>query len=158
MLWATDHEGLSLLLHPPASSPSHDKWMATLFSHKEDFPKPADYRPNSDDPLWTEPGISKCFDNRQNAVEAEIASTGIILGAGKRVDVMLMKMQTESDYLAHCARLGAWDPQGEGAYDGASISLFETVFIKTNRGISPKYLDNMSKWVDKIGYSSYDYC
>lgn len=156
MVWATDREGLSLLLYPPADSPRHDKWMEKLFKHKHDFPRPADYKIS--DPDWTEKGLNMCFENRQKAVEAEIGATGIIFGAGKKVDVMLMKFQTEPDYIEHCAKLGAWDPQGEDAYDGVNIHPFETVFFKTNRGISPRLVDLMTGWVDQMDYSSYDYC
>ncbi len=156
MVWATDREGLELLLHPPASSPRHDAWIEELFSHEDDFPRPADYKAN--DPDWVETGINKCFADRAEAVQAEVAATGIILGAGKRVDVMLMKFQTDDDYVGHCARLGVWDPMGEGAYDGASIHPFETLFFKTNRGITPRLLEVMTGWIDKMKYSSYDYC
>ncbi len=69
-----------------------------------------------------------------------------------------MKFQTEPDHVAHCARLGAWDPQGEGAYDGVSIHPFETLFVKTNRGISPRLVELMTEWTDQSNYSSYDYC
>ncbi len=156
MVWATDREGLALLLYPPRDSPRHDEWMETLFGHANDFPRPADYE--IADPDWVEKGLNMCFPNRQVAVEAEIGATGIILGAGKKVDVMLMKFQTEPDHVAHCARLGAWDPQGEGAYDGVSIHPFETLFVKTNRGISPRLVELMTEWTDQSNYSSYDYC
>lgn len=158
MVWATDSEGLSLLLHPPQSSPRHDAWMETLFSHAHDFPRPKDYQ--TADPNWVDKGLSQCFANRQAAVEGEIAATGIILGAGKKVDVLLSKYQTslKHDALAFCQPLGAWDPQSEGGYDGASIHPFESIFIKTNRGISPTLIENLSQWSDEMGYSSYDQC
>ena len=158
MVWATDSEGLSLLLHPPESSPRHDDWMEVLFTHADDFPRPDDYQPNN--PAWVEQGLSKCFANRAEAVEAEIAATGIIRAAGKKVDVLLSKYQTspEHDAGAFCDPLGVWDPQGEGSYDGASIHPFETIFIKTNRGITPKLIENLSGWTDQIGYSSYQHC
>lgn len=163
MVWATDRAGLSLLLHPPATtSPRHDPWMETLFTHAADFPRPANYTPN--DPAWVERGLAQCFASRQAAVEGEIAATGIVLGAGKRVDVLLTKYQTTApsaqrhDAEAFCAPLGAWDPQGEGAYDGASVHPFESIFVKTNRGISPRLVENLSGWFDEMGYSSYDQC
>lgn len=132
--------------------------MEILFSHADDFPRPEDYKPN--DPAWVEKGLSQCFANRQDAVEAEVSATGIILGAGKKVDVLLTKYQTslEHDVLKFCEPLGAWDPQSEGAYDGASIHPYESVFIKTNRGINPVLIENLSKWTDEIGYSSYGQC
>ncbi|KAF8862969.1 hypothetical protein BDZ45DRAFT_584510 [Acephala macrosclerotiorum] len=156
MLWATDSAGMSLLLQPPKSSPRHDAWMEILFTHPADFPRPADYVKS--DPKWIEPGINKCFPNRQQAVEAEIAATGIIFGAGKKVDVMLMKFQTDPDYRAHCSRLGAWDPQRNGAYDGVNYHMFETMFIKTNRGIDERLLALQTGWMDRSKFSSYDYC
>lgn len=158
MVWATDTVGLALLLQPPSTSPPHDDWMETLFSHAGDFPRPPGYKAN--DPEWVEKGLSQCFANRQDAVEAEVASTGIVLGAGKKVDTLLTKYQTslEHDAVAFCEPLGAWDPQGDGAYDGTSIHPFETIFIKTNRGIDPMLIRNMSKWSDQTGYSSYDQC
>lgn len=132
--------------------------MEILFTHPQDFPRPDDYVPS--DPEWVEKGISQCFPNRQEAVQAEIAATGIIIGAGKKVDTLLTKYQTsmEHDVMSFCKPLGAWDPQAEGAYDGASIHPFETMFIKTNRGINPKIIENLSQWTDQIGYSSYAQC
>jgi hypothetical protein len=78
MVWATDSEGLGLSVHPPPTSPRHDEWMEILFSHAEDFPRPADHE--TSDPDWVEKGLSQCFANRFRAVEAEIAATGIVLG------------------------------------------------------------------------------
>lgn len=158
MVWATDREGLDLLLDPPEESPRHDEWMETLFDHAADFPRPDDYMP--EDPDWVEQGLSQCFPNRQKAVEGEIAATGIILGAGKKVDVLLAKYQTsiEHDAVEFCEPLGAWDPQSEGGYDGDSIHPYESMFIKTNRGISPGLIEHLSDWTDKMGYSSYDQC
>jgi hypothetical protein len=130
--------------------------MEKLFSHAYDFPRPDNYQVS--DPAWVESGLNICFPNRQLAVEAEIGATGIIFGAGYHVDVMLMKFQTEPDYIAHCQRLGEWDPQGEGAYDGVDIHPFETIFFKTNRGISPRMVELMTGWMDRANYSSYDYC
>ncbi|CAN8104131.1 unnamed protein product [Discula destructiva] len=158
MVWVTDAEGLALLLHPPTTSPRHDDWMEVLFSHAQEFPHPDDYIPSDSD--WVEQGLSQCFANRQSAVEAEIAATGIILGAGKKVDTLLTKYQTslEHDAMEFCKPLGAWDPQHEGAYDGASIHPYETIFMKTNRGIDPKIIENLSDWTDLIEYSSYDQC
>lgn len=158
MVWATDREGLSLLLRPPPTSPRHDAWMEVLFSHPDDFPRPKDYKPS--DPDWVEKGLSQCFPDRQEAVQGEIAATGIILGAGKKVDALLTKYQAsvEHNITTFCEPLGPWDPQKEGMYDGTSIHPFETIFIKTNRGISPKLIDNLSKWTDEMGYSSYNQC
>ncbi|CZR55863.1 uncharacterized protein PAC_05751 [Phialocephala subalpina] len=156
MLWATDRTGMSLLLQPPKSSPRHDGWMEVLFAHPAQFPRPEGYiRGDSE---WVEPGLNKCFQNRQQAVEAEIAATGIIFGAHKKVDVMLMKFQTDPDYNAHCSRLGAWDPQSNGGYDGANYHMFETMFIKTNRGIDARLLALQTGWMDRSQFSSYDYC
>ena len=132
--------------------------MEVLFSHADDFPRPADYQASG--PGWVEKGLSQCFADRFRAVEAEIAATGVILGAGKKVDVLLSKYQTSLDHdvTKFCEPLGAWDPQMEGMYDGASIHPYETIFMKTNRGISPKTIENLSKWADEMGYSSHDHC
>ncbi|KUJ18929.1 uncharacterized protein LY89DRAFT_582689, partial [Mollisia scopiformis] len=156
MVWATDRMGMSLLLQPPKSSPRHDGWMEVLFAHPAQFPRPDDYK--TADPSWVEVGLNKCFANRQQAVEAEVAATGIMFGAAKKVDVMLMKFQTDPDYNAHCSRMGAWDPQGNGAYDGINIHPFETMFIKTNRGIDPRALALHTGWMDRSSFTSYDYC
>lgn len=156
MVWATDRAGMELLLYPPKASPRHDEWMEILFSHPDDFPRPADYKVA--DPTWVEKGLNQCFANRQLAVEAEISATGIILGAGKKIDVMLMKFQTESDYVAHCKRLGVWDPSHNGAYDGVNVHPHETLFFKTNRGIDPRLLELQTEWINKANYSSYDHC
>lgn len=158
MVWATDSEGLGLLLYPPAQSPRHDVWMEKLFTHAAVFPRPDDYKP--DDLDWVEKGLSQCFTNRQKAVEAEISATGIILGANKKVDVLLTKYQTSLDHnlLNFCEPFDYWDPQAEGGYDGANIHPYESMFIKTNRGISPRLIENLSKWTDESRYSSYEQC
>ncbi|KAI3398551.1 hypothetical protein diail_9075 [Diaporthe ilicicola] len=158
MVWATDREGLSLLLNPPATSPRHDEWMETLFSHADDFPRPDDYQPSGPD--WVEKGLSQCFASRQEAVEGEISATRIILGAGKNVDVLLTQYQTslEHDATAFCEPLGPWDPQSEGRYGGGSVHPFETMFIKTNRGLSPELIESLSEWTDQMGYSSHSQC
>jgi hypothetical protein len=160
MVWATDSEGLSLLLHPPPTSPRHDEWMETLFSHADDFPRPADYKPSGADPDWAEKGMAQCFPSRQDAVEGEIAATGIILAAGKKVDTLLAMYQTSRahDVTAFCAPLGAYDPQAEGNYGGGSIHPFETLFIKTNRGLSPGLIVSLTDWTDRMGYSSFEQC
>lgn len=158
MVWATDREGLSLLLHPPPTSPRHDQWMETLFSHADDFPRPADYQPSGSD--WVEKGLSQCFANRQEAVQGEIAATGIILGAGKKVDTLLARYQTSQAHniTAFCEPLGAWDPQSEGNYGGGSIHPFETMFLKTNRGLSPQLVESLTEWTEQMHYSSYSQC
>lgn len=158
MVWATDSEGMGLLLHPPLQSPRHDVWMEKLFTHAAVFPRPDDYKPA--DLNWVEKGLSQCFTNRQKAVEAEISATGIILGANKKVDVLLTKYQTTLDHnaMSFCEPFEYWDPQAEGGYDGANIHPYESMFIKTNRGISPRLIDNLSKWTDESRYSSYDQC
>lgn len=158
MVWATDSEGLSLLLHPPPTSPRHDEWMETLFSHADDFPRPAGYKPSS--PTWVEQGLSQCFADRQEAVQGEIAATGIILGAGKKVDTLLTQYQTSQEHnlTAFCEPLGAWDPQSPRNYGGGSIHPFETMFIKTNRGLSPKFIESLSEWTDQMDYCSYSHC
>lgn len=158
MVWATDREGIELLLHPPAAtSPRHDEWMERLFTHEDDFPRPKDYRPAA--PGWAEPGLGTCFADRQEAVEAEIAATGIVLGAGKKVEVMLTLFHAEEDKLAQCARLGEYDPTArDGLYAGSSPHPFETIFFKSNRGLSESLLAGMTEWTDKMNYSSYDHC
>jgi hypothetical protein len=131
--------------------------METLFEHPAQFPRPDGYK--IEDPDWVERGLNQCFENRQKAVEGEISATGIILGAGKKVDVILMKFQTDPDYEAHCARLGEFDPNAfEGAYDGISIHPFETLFVKTNRGLDERLLVLQTGWMDRSNFSSYDYC
>lgn len=158
MVWATDSEGLSLLLHPPAGSPRHDEWMETLFSQPAYFPRPEGYEPSGPD--WVEQGLAQCFADRQDAVVGEIAATGIIVGAGKKVDTLLTAYQTSPghDSAAFCAPLGAWDPQSEGKYGGGSIHPFETMFIKTNRGLSPVLIESLTEWTDSMGYSSFEQC
>lgn len=158
MVWATDSEGLSLLLRPPPGSPRHDEWMEALFSHADDFPRPEGYEPSGAD--WAEEGISQCFASRQDAVVGEIAATGIIVGAGKKVDTLLTRYQASGAHnaTAFCGPLGAWDPQSEGNYGGGSVHPFETMFIKTNRGLSPALIESLTEWTDSMGYSSYEQC
>lgn len=133
--------------------------MEELFTHSDDFPRPAGYQPSGAG--WAEKGLSQCFASRQDAVEGEIAATGIVMAAGKKVDTLLAMYKASlagPNATSFCAPLGAWDPQSDGNYGGGSIHPFETIFIKTNRGISPELIDSLTSWTDEMGYSSYKQC
>ncbi|EKD13546.1 hypothetical protein MBM_08264 [Drepanopeziza brunnea f. sp. 'multigermtubi' MB_m1] len=102
-------------------------------------------------------GIGECFPSLQSAMNAEIRTTPLVKSKGYHIDVMLANFQSEPDYAyENCTVNGEF--LYDGAYYGFSVHPFETIFIKTNRGISPKLIDQHTEWVDASGYSSYDVC
>lgn len=70
---------------------------------------------------------------------------------------MLSIFQTERDYrFVNCK-----DPNDylyQGSYFGFSVHPFETLFIKSHRGIEDNMLEKLSVWSDMSGYSSEDVC
>jgi hypothetical protein len=50
------------------------------------------------------------------------------------------------------------DLLGPGEYFGFDINPFETLFLKTQRGINPEMIQTLSDWVDGAGYESWKYC
>jgi hypothetical protein len=56
----------------------------------------------------------------------------------------------------HCADLGNGDHLFDNNYFGFNVHPYETMFVKTNRGISPKLVDKLTEWHDRLNYSSFD--
>ncbi|KAH7342412.1 hypothetical protein BKA65DRAFT_504038 [Rhexocercosporidium sp. MPI-PUGE-AT-0058] len=107
--------------------------------------------------MLTPAGIGKCFQTLDDAVLGEIRTTPLLKSAGYHVDVMMTMFQSQRDYaFENCTYDG--DMLREGAYAGFNVHPFELLFIKTNRGINPVMIENLSKWVDQSGYRSYDVC
>lgn len=63
-----------------------------------------------------------------------------------------------SDYEKFCNSSGAGDLLFEGAYFGTNVHPFETIFMKTNRGIGEVALEKLTSWMKGSKFSSYDYC
>ncbi|CAL3965922.1 hypothetical protein PZA11_002737 [Diplocarpon coronariae] len=102
-------------------------------------------------------GIGECFPSLQAAMGGEVRTTPLIKSKGYHIDVMLMNFQSLPNYeYENCTING--DFLYDGTYYGFSVNPFETIFIKTNRGISIRLVDQYTEWVDQSGYSSYDVC
>lgn len=87
----------------------------------------------------------------------EIRTRPHLRSQGYEVDVMLTIFQTEQNYnFVDCKNPG--DFLFEGGYYGFNVHPFETLFVKSHRGIDESMLDKLSGWVDLSGYSSYDVC
>lgn len=70
---------------------------------------------------------------------------------------MLSVFQTERDYkFVNCNTPD--DFLFENNYYGFNVHPFETLFIKSQRGIADNMLQKLTAWVDMSGYSSYDVC
>lgn len=152
MIWGTDSIGLDLLLHPPPDSPSHNDFLAVFNEH---YPNMTQLH----GPDYVDQGINKCFADRAEAVEAEISAAGIIRHSGYMATSLLTKFQIDTDFLTHCnEHPGTTDPQGNGYYDGMNYHPYETMFIKTNRGIDPNMIAKLTEWTDLANASSWDYC
>lgn len=102
-------------------------------------------------------GIGECFESMDAAMGGEIRTTGHVRSKGYEVDVMLSVFQTEKDYkFVECNNPD--DFLFEGSYYGFNVHPFETLFVKSHRGIADEMLEKLSQWTDMSGYSSYDVC
>jgi hypothetical protein len=101
--------------------------------------------------------IGECFDSLDAAMGGEVRTTGYLREQGYEVDVMLSIFQTERDYgFVNCK-----DPNDflyQGSYFGFSVHPYETLFIKSHRGIEDNMLEKLSVWSDMSGYTSEDVC
>jgi hypothetical protein len=102
-------------------------------------------------------GIGECFESMDAAIGGEIRTTGHIRSKGWEVDVMLSVFQTERDYkFVNCN--SDQDFLFSNNYFGFNVHPFETLFVKSHRGVDDNMLDKLSSWVDLSGYTSYDVC
>lgn len=102
-------------------------------------------------------GIGECFPTMDAAMGGEIRTTSHLRSKGYEVDVMLSVFQTEPDYkFIDCKNPD--DFLFEGNYYGFNVHPFETLFVKSHRGIADEMLEKLSLWEDLSGYSSYDVC
>ena len=101
--------------------------------------------------------IGECFVNLESAMDAEIRTTRHVRSKGYEVDVMLQVYQTQKDYkFADCQ--DNVDYLFNNNYYGFNVHPFETLFVKTHRGVDSNMINIPSDWVDASGYSSYDAC
>ncbi|KAI9744175.1 MAG: hypothetical protein M1818_002327 [Claussenomyces sp. TS43310] len=134
MMWALDRTGLELVLQP--------------------------------DPI----GISYCPKEMIDAVYGEIRATPAIRDAGYEVDVMTEIYHSKDgldldgdglgdhDSKAYYADCKDGDYLYDKAYHGFNIHPYETIFMKTKRGIDEEQLNHLTEWTDGSGYSSLDLC
>ena len=102
-------------------------------------------------------GIGECFDSLDAAMGGEVRTTPHLRSKGYEVDVMLSIFQTEKDYkYIDCKNPG--DFLFEDGYFGFSVHPYETLFLKSHRGIEDNMLDKLSAWQGMSGYTSYDVC
>lgn len=142
MILATDIIGLNTLLFPP---PEHAasvlNFTLTGFVASQLYP-----------------GINHCFDGWSSAVAAEVGSSALIKAAGYKLDVMMGAYHSSKDYEKECDTTHNGDVLTDHAYYGTNVHPYETIFLKTNRGIDPDNLKKMTEWENGSQYSSYDYC
>lgn len=132
MIWALDSTGVQLLLFPPKDASKAEDEQAV--------------------------GINKCFDGWQSAVQGEIGATSVITDAGYKIDVMMGLYHKEEHYAETCDSSQNSDPLYEGGYGGTTIHPYDTMFIKTKRGIDPVMIEKLTEWHNGRKYSSWDQC
>lgn len=87
----------------------------------------------------------------------EVRTSPLIKSKGYHLDVMLEVFQSLPDYKFEDCTVGG-EFLFNNAYYGFNVHPYETIFIKSHRGIDPAMIENLSDWHDKSGYSSYDVC
>lgn len=101
--------------------------------------------------------FGECFPTLDAAMGGEVRTTAHLRSKGYEVDVMLSVFQTEKDYkYVECK-----DPNDflfEGNYFGFNVHPFETLFVKSHRGVQERMLEKLSVWQGMSGYSSYESC
>jgi hypothetical protein len=104
------------------------------------------------------PGINACFHTWDSAVAAEVSATALIKAAGYKIDVLMMAFHgiKEVEKGESCEVNG--DVLFEGGYFGGDISVWETGWWKTNRGMKEEELKRLTGWVGERGYRSWDFC
>ncbi|KAM0748986.1 hypothetical protein T439DRAFT_327486 [Meredithblackwellia eburnea MCA 4105] len=107
------------------------------------------------DLLLTPEGLDACHNDYNGAISTEIGLTKLITNAGYDVDAMGLGFHSEPDFTKTCELEDVWD---EGNYFGENVNPFDTMFVKTKRGIQAHTLDRYTEWVDGAEYSSYDAC
>jgi hypothetical protein len=109
------------------------------------------------DVILTSEGIAECFPTLQHAMNAEVRTTPLLRSKGYEVDVMLSVFQSVEDYKYADCTDGA-DFLYEGRYFGFTVHPFETLFVKSGRGMQERTLEMLSEWQGKSNYSSFDVC
>jgi len=148
MIWATDSIGIDLLLHPPPSMTSSDEWNQRL-------PHISGWSETVDSTIL---GLNGCFESYYTAVLTEVGATSIIRNAGYEVDIMLTRFHSISHYMEKCDPTKNEDVLRDKGYGGINVHPYETIFMKTNRGIDPLMLDTLSNWIDASNYTSQNVC
>jgi hypothetical protein len=109
-------------------------------------------------PIILEPeGIGECFDSLQSAMGGETRTTPHLRSKGYEVDVMLSIFQTERNY----KYIDCKNPDDflfQDSYFGFNVHPYETLFVKSHRGVEDNMLEKLSAWQDMSGYTSYDVC
>ena len=143
MIWATDRVGMEILLFPSAALVTkYEKELAG----KETAPVPK----------MKHAGINSCPHEYWDAVAIEVYATGLLEAAGYKVDPMMLAYHSSVHYETEC--MGGNDLQGHENYYGMDFHPYDTIFLKTNRGVNPLVLDRFTGWTDTWGYSSHDAC
>ncbi|KAI9746570.1 MAG: hypothetical protein M1818_000283 [Claussenomyces sp. TS43310] len=135
MIWATDAVGVELLLFPPQPTPT------------QEIPTP--------EPVV---GINSCFHTWDQAVNAEIHASKIITDAGYKLDLMMTAFHGIDKYAEGCDTSVPGDVLYNGHYHGTNVHPYETIFLKTNRGIDPVLMDRLTDWTHGRNYTSWDMC
>jgi hypothetical protein len=71
---------------------------------------------------------------------------------------MMTRFHADPDHMENCDTHHSEDLLYDKGYDGVNLHPYETIFMKSNKGIDPLLLDRLSNWTDAAKYSSYDFC
>ncbi|KAL2075864.1 hypothetical protein VTL71DRAFT_807 [Oculimacula yallundae] len=140
MIWATDIIGITTLLFPPRR--------ALLYLTANPVHLPLKNKARALAPSITF-GINGCFSTYSAAIAAEITSTSLILASGYKVDAMMLAyhgLPTYHEEQKTCENNK--DVFWKDDYFGIDVHPFETVFMKSNRDVSPLVLERgqLSTW------------
>ncbi len=136
MIWATDRVGLEILLFP---SDSLVKKYKEILADRDLSPVPK----------MKHAGINSCPHEYWDAVAIEVYATGLLQAAGYKVDPMMLAYHSSEHYETECA--GSNDLQGHKKYYGMDFHPYDTIFVKTNRGVDPLVIDRFTGWTDQWG-------
>ncbi|KAF3930859.1 hypothetical protein ABW19_dt0203795 [Dactylella cylindrospora] len=100
-------------------------------------------------------GIAVCFQDKDEAINAEIAATKHLKDAGYEVEAMMAAYHSDPNYQQTCNHD---DVNWGGAYYGMTMHPFDTMFVKANRNIEEQGLETWTKWYDQMDYNSHDVC
>lgn len=100
-------------------------------------------------------GVGECFTTILDAMTKEVATTPLIRSEGYEVDVMMTSFGGEGGIECEWTSDFLWPEK----YFGFDVHPFETMFMKSARGIGDEMLKKLTEWQgEKGGYRASNFC